>query len=156
MWKTNVEACVKYNIPFGVYLYSYANTEEKAASEAQHVLRLIDGYYPQLPIFYDMEDKIQAALTNEERGKIAEIFCDAISNAGYEVGIYANKNWWSNYLTDSAFDNQSWYRWVAQYNSSCTYSGNYVMWQYSDAGSLDGVGTKLDVNFWYGDVITAN
>ncbi len=36
---------------------------------------------------------------------------------------YANLNWWNNYLTDKAFNNSKWYKWVAQYNSQCDYKG---------------------------------
>ncbi|MGN1116552.1 MAG: stalk domain-containing protein [Candidatus Ornithomonoglobus sp.] len=155
MWLTNAEACEKLGIPYGVYLYSYANTPEKAESEAQHVIRLLKGRKVSLPVFYDMEDSIQEVLTNEERGQYAKLFCDAVSAAGYEVGIYANTYWWTNYLTDPVFENESWYRWVAQYADSCTYTGNYIMWQYSSSGSLGNITDHLDMNLWYGDVITA-
>lgn len=39
-WKENADACTKYNIPFGVYIYSYATDTSRAKSEAEHVLRL--------------------------------------------------------------------------------------------------------------------
>lgn len=126
-WYNNANACTRLGIPFGVYIYSYADTTDKAVSEAQHVLRLIQGYNLSFPIYLDMEDKVQAVLSDSERGNIASVFCNIIQNEGYKVGIYANKNWWTNYLTDSAFNNSLWYKWVAQYNSSCTYSGNYTM-----------------------------
>ena len=37
-WEYNVSECERLGIPYGVYLYSYANTLAKAKSEAQHVL----------------------------------------------------------------------------------------------------------------------
>ena len=54
----NVEACIKYNIPFGIYLYSYAKTVEAAKSEAAHVLRLLKPYKNELsyPVYYDLEE----------------------------------------------------------------------------------------------------
>jgi hypothetical protein len=71
-----------------VYLYSYANTEAKAHSEAAHALRLLKGYNPTYPVYYDLEDKTvnlgQAHLT-----KIATIFCDTLKAAGYEVASYS-------------------------------------------------------------------
>lgn len=154
MWVRNVQECERLGIPYGVYLYSYANTPEKAQSEAQHVLRLLNGRKISLPVFYDMEDKIQAQLTDEERGRFAKLFCDAVSAAGYEVGIYANKYWWTNYLTAPEFENPAWYRWVAQYADSCTYEGSYVMWQYTSSGSAGTIEGHLDMNLWYGDRIT--
>ncbi|MFR2182128.1 MAG: GH25 family lysozyme [Hominilimicola sp.] len=143
-------------MPFGVYIYSYADTTDKVVSEAQHVLRLIQGYNLSFPIYLDMEDKVQAVLSDSERGNIASVFCNIIQNEGYKVGIYANKNWWTNYLTDSAFNNSLWYKWVAQYNSSCTYSGNYTMWQYTSSGYVNGINTNVDINYWYGEYIDVN
>ena len=43
-FKRNADECTRLGIPFGVYLYSYADSIEKAKSEAAHVLRLIKGY----------------------------------------------------------------------------------------------------------------
>lgn len=125
-WYNNVKGCIDNGIPCGVYLYSYATSTAAAKSEAEHVLRLVKGYNFQFPIYYDMEDeKIQGTCSASQLGAIAQTFCDTITNAGYSVGIYANKNWWTTKLTSSVFDNSNWSKWVAQYNSSCTYSGSY-------------------------------
>lgn len=151
-WYNNANACTRLGIPFGVYIYSYATNTVMAESEANHVLRLINGYNLDFPVYLDMEDSIQANLSASERGTIASTFCNIIQNAGYEVGIYANRNWWENYLTDLAFNNSSWHKWVAQYNSSCTYAGNYTMWQYTSSGNVNGINGRVDLNYWYGDL----
>ena len=88
----------KNNIPYGVYIYSYATSVKQAESEANHVLRLIKGHTLNFPIYYDMEDAVQAKLSKSNRTKIANKFLGIIKNAGYECGIYANLNWWNNYL----------------------------------------------------------
>ena len=54
-WKRNADACARLGIPFGAYLYSYADSIEKAASEAQHALRLLAGYRLSYPVYYDIE-----------------------------------------------------------------------------------------------------
>ena len=148
-WERNVKECVRLGIPFGVYLYSYAMTPEAAKSEAEHVLRLISGYKLSYPVFYDLENEggsyNQASLGAEALGDIAETFCNIISGAGYNVGIYANTNWFTNYLTDSRFSR--WDKWVAQYNYECTYSGNYSMWQSTSTGSVPGISGNVDLNF---------
>lgn len=155
-WYNNANACTNLDIPFGVYIYSYATNTSMAESEANHVLRLINGFNLSFPIYLDMEDNVQANLSARERGAIASTFCNIIQNSGYEVGIYANKNWWTNYLTDSAFNNPSWYKWVAQYNTSCTYSGNYTMWQYTSSGYVNGINGNVDMNYWYGEFRNSN
>ena len=37
----NISECERLDIPYGVYLYSYADTMEKVRSEAEHTLRII-------------------------------------------------------------------------------------------------------------------
>ena len=152
-WERNVSECTRLGIPFGVYIYSYALDIEEALSEAEHVLRLIEGYELQLPVYFDLEDeKYTGSLSNEEIADIAEVFCNRIQECGYEVGIYANLNWFRNRLTDSRFD--QWEKWVAQYNNQCDYEGTYGMWQCTDSGSVPGItynDGKVDLNFDYKD-----
>lgn len=152
-FKQNAEACKKYKIPFGVYLYSYAQNTSQAKSEAYHVIRLIKGYHLDFPVYYDLEDNSQVHLGASTLGSIAKTFCTTISNAEYKVGIYANLNWWNNYLTNSSFKNSKWYKWVAQVDSSCTYKGTYQMWQYSFTGNIDGISGHTDMNYWFGPKI---
>ena len=143
-WYINADACEKNRIPFGTYLYSYANTVAKAKSEAQHVLRLVKGYDLSYPIYYDLEDAIQSNLTKTQIADIAEAFCDTIEDAGYEVAIYSSLDWFNNYLTDSRFN--QWDKWVAQWNTTCSYTGNYSMWQCSSQGRVNGINGVVDLN----------
>lgn len=150
-WKRNADECTRLGIPFGAYLYSYAASTGEAESEAAHALRLLDGYKLSYPVYLDLEDNVVGACSNELIGQIADIFCTTLQDAGYEVGIYANLNWWNNRLTSSVFNNPAWHKWVAQYNSSCTYTGDYTMWQYTSSGSVDGINGNVDMNYWYGN-----
>lgn len=155
----NIQGCIDNKIPFGVYIYSYAENTTMAKSEANHVLRLIKGYKLDFPVYYDMEDQCQSKLSSSKLGSIAKTFCDTITDSGYKVGIYANLNWWNNYLTSSVFNNTSWYKWIAQYNSTCDYTGKYEMWQSTSSGVIDGVKSAcgtFDINFWFGETITSS
>ena len=158
----NVKGAQANGIDIGVYLYSYAmNTtgnDSSASSEAQHVLRLLSeaGLEPDdlaYPVFYDLEESDQLKLGSKKLGQLATTFCDAISAAGYEVGIYSNLNWWTNYLTDSAFSNSDWHKWAARYPGSnkATSSGvsDTEIWQFSDCGHVDGISGNVDMNFDY-------
>src|SRR5690554_3286916 len=55
-FERNVREAERVGISWGTYLYSYALNVESAKSEAQHVLRLLKGKNPQLPVAFDMED----------------------------------------------------------------------------------------------------
>ena len=154
-WTANADACTRLGIPFGVYLYSYARTDEQALSEANHVLRLLEGYDPALPVYLDLEDaSISSNCSRDEILRHAEIFCDTIRAAGYQVGIYANYNWWTTYLKDSAYE--QWPRWIARYASATGYTGEYQMWQYTHTGTVPGISGQVDQNYWYGPLPDGN
>ncbi len=149
-WTANVEACTRLKIPFGVYIYSHATTEEEARSEARHVLRLLKGYKPSMPVYLDLEDEdISENCTPAQILANATVFCDMIESAGYTPGIYANTNWWSTYLSSPQYD--KWDRWVARYNSTLNFNRPYSMWQYTSEGSVPGIGGDVDLNHWYGE-----
>ena len=146
-WKNNVAGCEKNNIPYGVYHYSYATTVEAAKSEAKHAIRLLKGHKPGMPVFFDLEEARISQLGKAKILAIAKAFCAEIEKAGFQYGTYANKNWFQNYLTDKWYDNYP--KWIAQYNSTCTYTGKYDIWQYSSSGTFSGYKCKFDMNYGY-------
>ena len=166
-WLRNASECKRLGIPFGVYIYSYACNTSYAVSEADHVLAQLNaaGLSPSqvaYPIYLDLEQQSKSnnrpcgidnwnnevLLSNGDLANIAQAFCNRIASAGYTPGIYANLNWWNKYLTSSVFDNYE--RWVAQYNSSCWYEGNYSLWQYASDGTVPGISGYVDMNYDYG------
>lgn len=152
-WLRNVEACTRLGIPFGVYLYSYATTEEAARSEAEHVLRLIKGYNLALPVYIDVEDKyIENHCTDRQILKHVTIFCDIISEAGYTPGVYSNASWWEDHMDYDEYD--KWERWVAQWNKDLNFDRPYSMWQYSNTGRIPGIQGNVDLDYWFGRKLT--
>ena len=152
-FKENADACTRLNIPFGVYLYSYALTPEMAIGEANHVLRLVEGYKLAYPVYYDLEDEgTTAKLSNDEIANIARTFSDVMEKNNYYVGIYANLFWWKNILTNRVFERYT--KWIASYNNTLNYDGDYGMWQYSDEGRVPGIKGDVDLNFGYEDFPT--
>lgn len=150
-WEYNTSECERLGIPYGVYLYSYATGTANAKSEAQHVIRLLKNKKPTYPIYYDMEDeKTLGKLTPAQMGQAASTFLSTLESAGYtNVGIYANKEWFTKYLTASVFHQYP--KWIAQYNDKCDYGGSYHMWQYTSTGAIDGIQGNVDLNYKIGN-----
>ena len=145
-FKRNADECTRLGIPFGVYLYSYADSIEKAKSEAAHVLRLIKGYKLSYPVYLDLEE----SGTSEGAVERVIVFGDIIEKAGYWCGIYANLYWWEMILKKGL---ERFTKWVAQYNVACEYDGaNLDIWQYSSKGRIDGIGGNVDMNECYRDL----
>ena len=148
-WEYNVSSCESLGIPYGVYLYSHADTTSEIDGEVQHVLRLLKGHKPTLPVYIDIEENKQFALGGAVLSEFAKRFCSQIKNAGYKSGLYTSTSHWNAYFgTFAALP--SYYHWVAQYNTSCTYSGRYETWQYSNTGRVSGISGNVDRDIWYG------
>lgn len=160
-WQQNVRGCLENNIPFGVYIYSYATNASMARSEAEHVLRTIreaglDASKVTMPIYLDLEDD---SILRTDLASTAKVFAEAIRSQGFEMGVYASLNWWEGLLTDPCFND--WSKWVAEWNAGMglTYSGfsdfknSNGVWQFSDYGSVPGISTAVDLNYSYANTV---
>lgn len=141
----NATACEQYGIPYGVYLYSYADSVSDARSEARHTIRLLQGRKLSYPVYYDLEDKVVKKQGRTNIIRFAREYCTMIEDAGYDAGIYASLTWFNKYLNDSSLDGYS--KWVAQWNSTCTYGKPFRLWQCTSNGSVAGVSGRVDINF---------
>ncbi len=148
---TNMKGAKANGVTTGVYVYSTALNEAEAVAEASMAVSMVNKAGGcSLPIFIDMEDSTrgQSGLSNEQRTAIINAFCTTVQSAGYKAGVYANKNWMTNKINTGSLSG-SCYIWVAQYNTSCTYSGKKSIWQYSSKGSIPGIKGNVDMNKSY-------
>lgn len=153
MFIKNADECTRLNIPFGVYIYSYALTPTMAIGEANHVLRLVKDYKLAYPVYYDLEDeRTTAKLSNDEIAEITKSFADTMEANKYYVGVYASLYWWNEILTNPIYDRYS--RWIARYGTELDYDGDYGMWQYTDKGTVIGIEGPVDKNYGYVDYPT--
>lgn len=129
------------------YKYAYAKTIEDAVKEAESVINLLHGR--KMMIWYDVEDKSLEALGREKIGNLIKEFCRTCTNAGYDVGIYCNANWYNNFITSDL--KKKYLFWVARYGKNTGYldenykpKGNIYAWQYTSKGHVDGITGYVD------------
>ena len=151
-FENNVSGCIANGIPYAVYFYSYAKNStgnESVDSEIAHAKRLLNGKNP-FCVYYDMEESNTTYLGKTTLTNYAVKFCEALKSSGYTVGIYANTNWFNNYLDSSKLYNCGYSLWVADYRSSCGYTKtSYDIWQYSSTSRCNGVNGDVDMNYMY-------
>ena len=154
-WENNTSECERFGIPYGTFLYSYADTVEKARSEAQHVVRLVQGKNLTYPIYYDMEDNsVMIKIDSKTEGEIAQTFLNTLEANGYKnVAVYSSKSLFETKLTADIFNRYP--RWVAHYNDTCGYQGSYHMWQYTNKGQIDGITGNVDLDYKIGNWTSA-
>lgn len=156
----NMDECERLGIPYGVYLYSYATNSEQAQSEAEHIIRMLDGRNPSMGVYIDIEDSKTYAeagidiYSTEGRRVITDItksILESVSANGYRAGVYANVNYYKNVLYA---DELAGYRWIAGYGDyydTCVEMGALI-WQYSSTGSVAGIEGNVDMNIYMGEL----
>ena len=140
----NIAQCEKYGIPFGLYIYSRAKDKKTAKKEADLILKKAKGHKIQFPLYIDLEQpgcEKFAKTVAKEFGRIVE-------KKGYRCGVYANQNWWKNYLKGL----KQYSRWVARYGKKPTVS-DVDMWQYTMEGKVSGISGYCDKSKCYVDFL---
>ena len=145
MFETNYAAAKAAGLHIGAYWYSYADSVADAAKEATACLACIQGKQFEFPVYYDLEEQSTAALGKDTCTQIAQTFCNAMEQAGYWAGIYANTNWFTNYL-DHAILWPRYTVWLADYRQAYNTTLGRDMHQYTSTGSVAGISGNVDCN----------
>lgn len=135
-------------LKLGAYWYSYAASVADAKREAMACLEVIKGKKFELPVFYDMEEGFQTSFGKETLTDMAMNFMWILHKAGFKVGIYANLNWFNNYLDYNSLRG-TYYTWLAQYHTEAQLKCD--MWQYSSSGIVNGISGGVDMNIIYSE-----
>lgn len=153
-----MQDAIAAGMPLGVYFWTEAINVDEAVQEAQYVVDKLAPYKTSItmPVVIDWElnsNSRHGGLSQETNTTICTAFCDLVKQNGYTPMIYANISDLNNNL-DGVGLSQKYEIWVARYNnivnnSTASFYGNYSMWQYSSSGSVNGISTKVDMNYWY-------
>ena len=149
----NIRNAKSAGIKVGVYQYSYAESVENAKQEAKYCLDIVNsaGIKLDLPIYFDIEDNSIANKHDKEtRTQMCINFCSEIEKAGYWAGVYANLNWFNNYLNKDELAKR-YTLWLAQYNDKNDMPCDVC--QYTSSGKVDGISGNVDMNIMYRDLI---
>lgn len=148
----NYNECKKLGIPVGVYVYNYVKTPQRAAKCAKWVLEQLEGKSLELPVYIDMEDGSILRLGKNILTDICIAFNTEIEDK-FWAGVYANRNWFDNYLRKDIIK-KKYTTWIAHYGvSENKYKNEYDMLQYTSAGKVQGISGKVDMDVMYRDLI---
>lgn len=145
----NATQCIANNIPFGVYIYSYASNADMARSEAQHAIRLCNKYreHISLPVYIDLEE----STLRYAYKTVAKVFTDTIRAAGYKPGVYTGISAWKE-ISANLSDVSPWIAYWGKNDGSVPSDGvgfPVDLWQYTSRGSVPGVPGDVDMNISY-------
>lgn len=145
----NIKNANSVGIPVGVYFYSYANSVDRAVSDAKWIIEQLKDYNVDLPIAFDWENwgsfnKYELSffgLTN-----MAKKFMDTVKDAGYDAMLYSSKTYLENIWMSVDYP-----VWLAHYTKNTNYTGDYSYWQLCSNGRVEGINGDVDIDIRYID-----
>lgn len=146
MFESHYRNAKSAGLKVGAYWYSYADSINDAEKEAKAFMAVVKGKSFDFPVYYDLEDSSQIGLGKSTLTAIAERFCDTLKRNNYKVGVYANLNWFNNYLDYKKLKTK-YSIWLAQYNNKAEIDCD--IWQNSSSGRINGYSGRLDTNIVY-------
>lgn len=164
-FEQNFAAAKEQGIKLGVYIYSYALSVEEAEDDARQVLNTLGARAVGLeyPIFFDIEDDSQAGFTKRKKTDMCLAFIKIIKDAGCNVGVYANRNWFEEHIYREEIELAGADIWRAQYLKTDRASEDYAVldkpevysdvdiWQFRSDGRVAGIEDDVDMNVAFKD-----
>lgn len=164
----NYQACNKNKIDWGVYNYSYATTATKAKSDMKlvcDILDKIDKTHFVYGVWFDLEDKAQAALSKTKIADIINAAKAVVESRGYKFGVYTGMSYYNEHIDRKLVKCNNW--WIARYyrgdarmqiaaNPNEEYKPTManIAWQYTSKGRFpkiisSGNSGNFDLNVLY-------
>lgn len=151
-FKQNLDGVTKNAIPYTVYFFPTAITDEEAVEEAAWIIEKVKQHNLNLsmPLWLDTETTDSGKgradkLSRDKRTHLLRIITDHLKAEGIPCGIYSYRNWLNNNLDMSKFDEDVQKNtWVAE-NPTLTYTGKACLWQYGKT-SVPGITGKCDIS----------
>lgn len=157
-FEKNYSGATDSGISVGAYYYCGAYTKEGFEKTAYDIINILDGKSFDLPIYIDLETaSMQKKLGKSTLTSYTLSALDILSESGYDAGVYANRDWFRNYIDASKIKEAGYDIWMAQYPSGkyavdpsrYDKSSDCSIWQYSSKGRVSGISGNVDVNVSY-------
>ena len=152
----NISECRRLNIPFGLYVYSYAANGSDGRAEASDVLAKLRSIRVsagdlRYPIFYDLEQWTDSgrtpATSSNTYNDIVNSWFSGMEAGGFgNLQIYSYPDYLNGPLNSSNIHSKT--GWVASYGPSMGFAFQLEFrgWQYSDVGNVPGIQGHVDLS----------
>jgi len=104
-----------------------------------------------MPLVYDWEymgpNNRTSKVDTQTLTDMATAFCETIEAAGYQPMIYFGRNQSQNMMNLGQLREYPF--WLAMYTTIMDYPYKLQMWQYTETGSVPGIGGNVDRNIWF-------
>ena len=132
----------------GVYVYTSAINEDMAKEHAKETIKYLNGIKLDFPVAYDFENwsNIKSyGINTYDLERSLNAFANTLKKAGYDTMLYSSK--W--YLEHIWINENKYPVWLAHYTSDTNYQGEYILWQRTNIGKIDGISGDVDIDIYY-------
>lgn len=143
-FRRNYTACKEEGIPVGTYIYVNGTTKNilDAVRDAEETVLSARKF--ELPVYLDIEEKIGNI---QSFTRMIDMACQYLEAAHYYVGIYGSDINTFRSMIDGKYLTALYTSWVARYGKEPTYISNYILWQYTDHGKINGINGDVDISY---------
>lgn len=161
-FENNFRKCGIYGISRGVYIFIGRSSIANPEADAKALLGHLSDRPLEYGIWLDYESEFLRKEGKKKIESLTKIYADAFKSSGYHVGIYCNKDWYDNVISDSL--KESFDFWIARYpksdkgfyNVKSALKPSYkkaVAWQYSSKGIVNGIKGHVDLDVDFDGVV---
>lgn len=146
----NIESAKAAGLDVGVYIYTTANSEEEIKKNAKWISDTLGGQELDFPVVFDWEEFgtfQKYGMSVHDLNMYFQLFAKEMESYGYSTMLYSSKNFLNNFW----YDQTEYPVWLAHFTDDTDYDGDYVMWQASCYGRIDGIDADVDLNILYTD-----
>lgn len=154
----NYSGAKSAGIKVGTYMYTSAASKSEMKSNIEAMLSTIGSRKFDLPVYLDVEQaERQSKLGKTELTEILLYGCNLIESSGHKAGVYANYDWFKNYVNADILRSAGYEIWLARYPSGTyavnpsdyDFSDSCTTWQYSSLGKISGISGNVDLDIRY-------
>ncbi len=143
----NLKAAKDAGLLVGVYIYTSANTKEEAIKQAKFIKKNLNKVKLDFPIVYDFEDWRDfntLKMNSHDLLERVNEYKSILKEDGYDMMIYGSKWYLENVWLPYDYDT-----WLAHYTDETDYQGDYILWQVTNDGLIDGIYGYVDLDIYY-------
>ena len=145
MLSLNIANVKRLGIPYGIYIYSYAENFAEGVFYGNFTNNIINKYSlnPTLGVYLDLESNgITSYMNTQQYEEVVRGYMSVIPYA--KIYTYTN---YANTTLNSAYISQ-YITWIANY-SVTERPGNYQGWQYTSKANVTGIVGNVDMSIFY-------
>lgn len=155
-FKQNWDILHQKNVVCGAY--HYYRPDESSEEQAKFFIQNVDLKTGDLPPVLDIEKINKSKNINELKDSLLK--CLDIIETHYKITplLYSYNNFYTTYiLQDKRFEKYSvWIAWYDIKGNPQTIVNDWIFWQFTDNGKINGISGSVDVNVFNGNILDIN